>query len=280
MTEQQLNSTKSMIKLVLEGNYLEADKLLKSIVLEAEEEREKATAEELGFEDELAGDGAAEEGTAAADNADISDDSNVDTTDDELFPEETPEVSNDELDSVTDDVVEIKCEVNKKIIGILFDKITNVRTVLNNSDMDQTSREFLTLDVKISYYANKLEELQSKANVEVNQDELESRLDTINIAIGNIENELGVSSVFDASEELHNDGDLNAANDVDDVDDIAEVKEKLNAEEEANAKAEGEDESQETSHENPEITSLDEEENQAPTAPESSEVDDIDDSEI
>ena len=124
MTEQQLNSTKSMIKLVLEGNYLEADKLLKSIVLEAEEEREKATAEELGFEDELAGDGAAEDGTATADDADISDDSDVDT-DDELFPEETPEVSNDELDSVTDDVVEIKCEVNKKIIGILFDKINH-----------------------------------------------------------------------------------------------------------------------------------------------------------
>ena len=117
-------------------------------------------------------------------------------------------VGEGEMTEMSNDVVEINCEVNQKIISKLYDKISNLKTTLNAADMDHDTREYITLETKLSYYGNKLEELQSKTNPAIDQAKVEERINIIDAALKSLESEIGGSDEVgdvESTDELDND---------------------------------------------------------------------------
>lgn len=140
---------------------------------------------------------------------------------------------------MSNDVVEINCEINQKIISKLYDKISNLKTALNTKDMDHDTREFISLETKLSYYGNKLEELQSKTNPAIDQAKVEERINIIDAALKSLETEIGGSdevSDVESTDEL----DETAA----EGDEIEETETAAEGEGEEEAETEGETETE------------------------------------
>jgi len=248
------DNTKLLVEQILNGNLLDANSTLASLVIEAENQREnqirqtifEAEGDEAEADDtEAVEDDVADE--APADDTEEGGDEAIDTTDIDEPTDGDPNlgdsldnsvedaaVSEGEMTEMSNDVVEINCEINQKIISKLYDKISNLKTTLNSKDMDHDTREYITLETKLSYYGNKLEELQSKTNPAIDQTKVEERINKIEAALKTLESEIG------STEEVPEvDDSIEAAEG--DVDDLGDTTETAAEAEEGEAEEGGEE---------------------------------------
>ena len=167
---------------VLNKEFLAATSVLEKFIDEAEEDRENEVSEEFGFD--------SEEGGKETPN-DGGDDTQLDGSSEESSEES---ISDKDADKVVDDTIEIACQINAKIIAKLFDKISALKQALDNADLDQDSREFIKFDTSITYYSDKLQDLQGKTNPGVDQSKVEEALNKIDTSLDQLKGELGGSS--------------------------------------------------------------------------------------
>ena len=192
-------NAKRLVEEIINEDFLSANETLGKLILEAEENREADVADDIDDTGDDTGDEAAEGGDEAAEggeeevNTDGIDeptdgDPNLgDALEDDISDQAVGEA---EMSEMSNDVVEISCEINQKIISKLYDKISNLKTALNEKDMDQDGREYVTLETKLSYYGNKLEELQTKTNPAIDQKKVEERIQIIDDALKTLESEI------------------------------------------------------------------------------------------
>ena len=196
-------NSRLLVNQILSESFIDANSTLATLITEAEENREEEVAESLADEEEsseeINTDGIGEPDNGSPNLGD-SLDQNVEGADDQAVEE-------GEMTEMSNDVVEINCEINQKIISKLYDKISNLKTILNAKDMDHDTREYITLETKLSYYGNKLEEIQSKTNPAIDQSKVEERINIIDAALKSLESEIGSSeeiSEVKSTEELSN----------------------------------------------------------------------------
>ena len=203
-------NSRLLVEQVLNERFLDANSTLAKLITEAEENREEEVAESLGIEDD---EDAASEGSEEEINTDdIGEPDNGspnlgDSLDQSVEEAGDQSVGEGEMTEMSNDVVEINCEINQKIISKLYDKISNLKTTLNAKDLDHDTREYITLETKLSYYGNKLEELQSKTNPAIDQTKVEERINIIDAALKSLEAEIGGSdeiSDVESTDELEN----------------------------------------------------------------------------
>ena len=103
---------------------------------------------------------------------------------------------------MSNDIVEINCEINQKVIGKLYDKISNMKSQLVSLNLDTDEREYISLETKLSYYGNKLEELQSKTNPAIDQTKVEERISIIDKALKTLESEINGSDTEGMGDEI------------------------------------------------------------------------------
>ena len=197
-------NSRLLVEQILKEKFLDANSTLASLITEAEENREEAVENSLnddGLDDTEGAEGA--EGTEGGDTEQVNTDgidepsdggpALGDSLDQSIEDAGDQAVGEGEMTEMSNDVVEINCEVNQKIISKLYDKISNLKTTLNAADMDHDTREYITLETKLSYYGNKLEELQSKTNPAIDQTKVEERINIIDAALKSLEAEIGGS---------------------------------------------------------------------------------------
>ena len=212
-------NSRLLVEQILKEKFLDANSTLASLITEAEENREEAVENSLnddGLDDTEGAEGA--EGTEGGDTEQVNTDgidepsdggpALGDSLDQSIEDAGDQAVGEGEMTEMSNDVVEINCEVNQKIISKLYDKISNLKTTLNAADMDHDTREYITLETKLSYYGNKLEELQSKTNPAIDQAKVEERINIIDAALKSLESEIGGSDEVgdvESTDELDND---------------------------------------------------------------------------
>lgn len=229
------DNTKLLVEQILNGNLLDANSTLTSLIAEAEEERERQIYQTITEAEGDEADSAADADVADETEADVEDgegdEEGIDTTSIDEPTDGDPNlgdsldnsvedaaVSEAEMTEMSNDVVEIDCEINQKIISKLYDKISNLKTTLNAKDLDHDTREYITLETKLSYYGNKLEELQSKTNPAIDQSKVEERITKIEAALKTLESEIGSSSdISDVDDSVE-------SGEVDDLGDNAETE--------------------------------------------------------
>lgn len=211
-------NSRLLVEQILEEKFLDANSTLASLIAEAEENREEAVDDSLNdgsdeTDDIESGEGGDDQVNTDGIEADEPTDGGPalgDSLDQSVEDAGDQAVGEGEMTEMSNDVVEINCEVNQKIISKLYDKISNLKTTLNANDMDHDTREYITLETKLSYYGNKLEELQSKTNPAIDQSKVEERINIIDAALKSLEAEIGgtdeVSDV-ESTDELNNDED-------------------------------------------------------------------------
>jgi hypothetical protein len=96
-------------------------------------------------------------------------------------------IDNEESDKIVDDIVEINCQINAKMISKLFDKIAEIKTKILNLELDENSREYLKYDITIQYYSDKLQNLQNKTNPGIDQEKVEIALQKISEALDELD---------------------------------------------------------------------------------------------
>lgn len=171
-----------LVEHVLNKEFLAANSVLEKLIAEAEEDRENEVSEEFGFDSEEGGEETPNDG---------GDDTQLDGSSEESSEEG---ISDKDADKVVDDTIEITCQINAKIIAKLFDKISALKQALDNADLDQDSREFIKFDTSITYYSDKLQDLQGKTNPGVDQSKVEEALNKIDTSLDQLNGELGGSS--------------------------------------------------------------------------------------
>lgn len=171
-----------LVEHVLNKEFLAANSVLEKLIAEAEEDRENEVSEEFGFDSEEGGEETPNDG---------GDDTQLDSSSEESSEEG---ISDKDADKVVDDTIEITCQINAKIIAKLFDKISALKQALDNADLDQDSREFIKFDTSITYYSDKLQDLQGKTNPGVDQSKVEEALNKIDTSLDQLKGELGGSS--------------------------------------------------------------------------------------
>lgn len=274
------NQSKLLVEQILNGNLLDAGTTLSSLISEAEKQRELKI-QSIILEDE-SDDASAETAEAEDDSETTEGDESTEGNDEEINTDSIDEptdgdpslgdnlesgvedessVSEGEMTEISNDIVEITCEVNQKLISKLYDKISNLKTKLNGKDLDHDTREYITLETKLSYYGNKLEELQSKTNPAIDQSKVEERITKIDAALKSLETEIGGTEVDDvdpSSEEADTES-------VDDLGDDAEssVKENEEAEDDSESESESEQETNESEESDDESTQETDEETES-----------------
>jgi hypothetical protein len=190
------NISKILVEQILSEKYVDANNTLTKLIAEAEEIRENEISAELGDEmtdqvDET------EETTDSSETDEIDEptdgDPNLgDDLDDDLGSgeDEDAQVGNGQLSEMSNDIVEINCEINQKIIDKLYDKVSNLKSQINSLNLDKNEREYISLETKLSYYGNKLDELQTKTNPAIDQSKVEERLEIISNALKALEAEI------------------------------------------------------------------------------------------
>lgn len=192
--------SKILVEHILNKDYLNANDLLTKLVNEAEEDRESQVEEEFGFDD-------APEGGEETPN---------DGSDDVQLDGSTEGISDDEANKAVDDAVEIACQINAKIISKLFDKVSALKQTLDNAGLDQDSRDFIKFDTSITYYSDKLQDLQGKTNPGVDQSKVEEALNKIDSAIEQLNGEIGGSDSTDNATNVASPEDVSEVTDVTD----------------------------------------------------------------
>ena len=172
-----------LVENILKENFTDANDLLRKILLEAEEDREENAQQLVEGGEDAASEQQDAEASPEASDTDLDDAGDVALGDDlegaqkdKTGGEEGAEMADEggEEEMQPDDAtltelgdleIKVQCDVNKKMISIDFDRLANLKTAINTQGLDKRSREYVTLDTKISYYSAKLKELQDKCVV-------------------------------------------------------------------------------------------------------------------
>lgn len=169
-----------LVEHILNKNFLEANSVLEKLISEAEEDRENEVSEEFGFDTEEGGDVTPNDGG------------------EDVQLDASPEgMSDEDATKAVDDAVEIACQINAKIVAKLFDKVSALKQDLDNANLDQDSREFIKFDTSITYYSDKLQDLQGKTNPGVDQAKVEEALNKIDTSLEQLKGEIGGGSSND-----------------------------------------------------------------------------------
>lgn len=214
------DKTKLLVENILGNKLLEANVLLEELIKEAESIREddiSATlndevdsSEEADEADEAIEEPSSDENEEGEQIDEPTDgdptlgDNLTDGLTDGLADDTDEENSlgNGELSEMSNDIVEINCEINQKIIGKLYDKISNMKSQLVSLNLNTDEREYISLETKLSYYGNKLEELQSKTNPAIDQTKVEERISIIDKALKTLESEINGSDTEGMGDEI------------------------------------------------------------------------------
>lgn len=200
-----------LVEHILDNDPISANTLFQQLILEAEARREHKAAiiaEADGDEDDdLELDDIddtenmdADEETDADETEEDIDDAEADEADEaEEFDEfgdtedSIESLDNAEVEAAADDIVEIECQINAKMISNLFDKIGELKNAVINLGLDENSREYLEYDVSIQYYSDKLQELQNKTNPGIDQSKVETGIQKIEAAIEQLMGKAGIN---------------------------------------------------------------------------------------
>jgi len=200
---------RDLVDLISENKYADANILLKQLVLLAEKCREERVSNlflEAGGDDEEFDDaGATDLNDASNDedaDADAEGNGGGDDEDDELgndldpdgsgdgdgegADEETPPMEDGDLGSMSNDMVELSCRINRRKCFRLSNKLANLKTRLNSKGLTEDDDDYVTFDEKIKYYAEKLRDLQDRCTIVVDQEKVSKRLDTIKEALNTL----------------------------------------------------------------------------------------------
>lgn len=191
-----------LVESILDKDPLTANSIFQKLIMEAEEEREEETLVELGLDE-------------PAEETDDVETTETDETDESLENTESDidTIDNEESDKLVDDIVEINCQINAKMISNLFDQIAELKTKIENLGLDESSREYLKYDVSIQYYSDKLQELQNKTNPGIDQAKVETAIEKIANAIKELSGEMSGDS--DDSFEVNSPDEVEAAAELD-----------------------------------------------------------------
>jgi hypothetical protein len=249
-----------LVEQILSEKYVDANKTLAKLVLEAEEAREEEIATELG--DEMSDQVSEDESTKTDEIDEPTDgDPNLgDDLDDDLGTgeDEDAQVGNGELSEMSNDIIEINCEINQKVIDKLYDKVSNLKSQINSLNLDKDEREYIRLETSLSYYGNKLDELQTKTNPAIDQSKVEERLEIISKALKTLESEIlganedamdDVKSTDELDQVEETNADANEGEEIS-TDEIPGGEEQAENEEESEESKESEEESDEEDVEN------------------------------
>jgi hypothetical protein len=187
---------KILVEHILDKDPISANSIFQKLILEAEEAREEEVADELDLD--LPEDDNAETGDTAETNdieVDVDEDS-IDETGDGTIEgmEESSGMSAEESDKIVDDIVEINCQINAKLVSNLFDKIAELKNKIESLGLDENSREYLKYDVSIQYYSDKLQDLQNKTNPGIDQSKVEEAITKIQTAVEQLAGEVNGNS--------------------------------------------------------------------------------------
>ena len=216
-----------LVEHILNKDFLEANSVLEKLISEAEEDRENAISAEFGFDSEEGGNETPNDGG------------------EDVQLDASPEgMSDEDATKTVDDAIEIECQINAKIVAKLFDKVSALKQDLDNANLDQDSREFIKFDTSITYYSDKLQDLQGKTNPGVDQAKVEEALNKIGTSLDQLKGEIGGGSSDDsidvASPEQiasasEDEGDGNEAQ-ADNSNKEEKIKDETPAEDDGNAK--------------------------------------------
>lgn len=246
-THKVRKQSKLLVESILDKDPISANSIFQKLIAECDARRTRAIIAEaegededfdMDFSEEEIEDTGAEE---TAGDEDFDAEGEVDEFGGEA--DETVEgLESGEADKIIDDIVEINCQINAKMISALFDKIAEIKNKVNALGLDTSSREYLKYDVTVQYYADKLQSLQGKTNPGIDQSKVETALNKIDEAIKQILGELGGDDVS-VEEEIT---DIDSPEEVAAVNDLGDSSEDLETEEEADVEetetAEGETE--------------------------------------
>ena len=215
--------SKLLVEHILNKDPLSANSVFQRLIMEAEEEREAEVDEELGLDDfddmddaeaeidDFGGDDAADLGDDLGGDEDLESESDIESLD------------NDETEKIVDDIVEINCQINAKMISNLFDKIAQLKSQIAELGLDENSREYLKYDVSIQYYSDKLQDLQNKTNPGIDQSKVEGALEKIATAIEQLCGEAGGENTD--IDDINTPEEVAAENDLtDDTEDFEETE--------------------------------------------------------
>ena len=181
---------KILVEHILDKDPISANSIFQKLILEAEEAREEEVADELDLdlpEDEAAG----------TDDIEVdADEDSIDETGDGTIEgmEESSGMPAEESDKIVDDIVEINCQINAKLVSNLFDKIAELKNKIESLGLDENSREYLKYDVSIQYYSDKLQDLQNKTNPGIDQSKVEEAITKIQTAVEQLAGEVNGNS--------------------------------------------------------------------------------------
>ena len=170
-----------LVEHILNKDFLEANSVLEKLISEAEENHENAVSAEFGFDSEEGGNETPNDGG------------------EDVQLDASPEgMSDEDATKTVDDAIEIECQINAKIVAKLFDKVSSLKQDLDNANLDQDSREFIKFDTSITYYSDKLQDLQGKTNPGVDQAKVEEALNKIGTSLDQLKGEIGGGSSDDS----------------------------------------------------------------------------------
>jgi hypothetical protein len=194
--------SKLLVESILDKDPITANSIFQRLILEAEEEREDDVLTELGLDD---AEDTSSDDTENTDDLGLDDGEGGEDTDDAEaaadlgMTDDVESMNAEETDNTVDDIVEINCQINAKLISNLFDKIAELKTQLGGLGLDESSREYLNYDVAIQYYSDKLQELQGKTNPGIDQTKVQTAIDKIEAAIQELSGKVGGGSTDDFS---------------------------------------------------------------------------------
>jgi uncharacterized protein YoxC len=183
--------------------------------MEAEEDREADALAELGLDE-------------PTEETDEVEDAEIEETDETLenIEGDIDAIDNEESDKLVDDIVEINCQINAKMISNLFDQIAELKTKVEGLGLDEGSREYLKYDVSIQYYSDKLQDLQNKTNPGIDQTKVETAIEKISNAIKELTGEMSGDSDesfdVDSPEEVEANAELKTEDETEELADLDE----------------------------------------------------------
>lgn len=231
-THKVRKQSKLLVESILDKDPISANSIFQKLIAECDARRTRAIIAEAEGEDEDFDMDFSEEEIEDTGAEETAGDADTEGEVDEFGGEadETVEgLESDEADKIIDDIVEINCQINAKMISALFDKIAEIKNKVNALGLDTSSREYLKYDVTVQYYADKLQSLQGKTNPGIDQSKVETALNKIGEAIKQILGELGGDDVS-VEEEIT---DVDSPEEVAAENDLGDSSEDLETEEEA-----------------------------------------------
>lgn len=214
-----------LVEHILNNDPLSANKVFSSLINEVQLIREAEAADEAGVAEEpveleLTADAESETDMNGDETAEIETSEEINTEPVEDVTEQNP----DEVDEMLDDVIEINCQINAKMISNLFDKIAELKNKIETLGLDPKSRDYITYETTIEYYSNKLQDLQEKTNPGIDQEKVSTAIQKIESGLSELFEVTGSNSEEDAIDEIASPDEVAADNGLIDAEETADVE--------------------------------------------------------